>query len=57
VETRRKKAPDLSKACVCVWKFELWRQADGEPTRENALRRIVKMLNARFTNRNSKGER
>lgn len=55
METRRKKPPDLSKAHVCVW---LWRQADGEPTRENAVRRIVKMLNARFTtNRNSKGER
>jgi hypothetical protein len=49
VETRRKKASDLSKA----WKFELWRQADGEPTREA----VVKMLNARFTNRNGKGER
>jgi hypothetical protein len=41
VETRRKKASDLSKACV--WKFELWRHAD-EPTRENAVRPIVKML-------------
>ena len=42
VETRRKKAPDLSKACV--WEFELWRHADDEPTRESAVRRIVKML-------------
>ncbi|WP_108522360.1 ROK family protein [Bradyrhizobium algeriense] len=42
VETRRKKAPDLSKACV--WKFELWRHADDEPTRENAVKRLVKML-------------
>ena len=41
METRRKKASDLSKACV--WKFELWRHAD-EPTRENAVRPIVKML-------------
>src|SRR3954465_3033774 len=42
VETRRKKAPDLSKACV--WKFELWRHADDEPTREAAVKRLVKML-------------
>src|SRR6267154_1352982 len=37
VETRRKKAPNLSKACV--WKSELWRHADDEPTRENAVKR------------------
>jgi hypothetical protein len=42
VETRQKKAPDLSKACV--WEFELWRHADDEPTRESAVRRLVKML-------------
>jgi hypothetical protein len=42
VETRRKKAPDLSKACV--WKFELWRHADDKPTRENTVKRLVKML-------------
>jgi len=42
VETRRKKAPDLSKACV--WKFELWRHADDEPSRENAVKRLIKML-------------
>jgi hypothetical protein len=42
VETRRRKAPDLSKACV--WKFELWRHADDEPTRENAVKRLIKML-------------
>jgi ROK family len=42
VETRRKKARDLSKACV--WKFELWRHANDEPTRENAVKRLVKML-------------
>jgi hypothetical protein len=33
---------DLSKACV--WKFELWRHADDEPSRENAVERLVKML-------------
>jgi predicted NBD/HSP70 family sugar kinase len=44
VETRAKKAPDLSKASV--WKFELWRHADDEPTREGAVKRLVKMLKA-----------
>jgi hypothetical protein len=42
VETRWKKAPDLSKAAV--WKSELWRHADEEPTREGAVKRLVKML-------------
>jgi hypothetical protein len=42
VETRWKKAPDLSKAAV--WKFDLWRHADDEPTREGAVKRLVKML-------------
>src|SRR3954469_18430025 len=42
VETRWKKAPDLSKAAV--WKSELWRPADDEPTREGAVKRLVKML-------------
>jgi predicted NBD/HSP70 family sugar kinase len=42
VETRRKKAPDLSKASV--WMSELWRHADEEPTREGAVKRLVKML-------------
>jgi predicted NBD/HSP70 family sugar kinase len=42
VETRRKKSPDLSKASV--WKSELWRHADDEPTRENAVKRLVKLL-------------
>ena len=42
VETRRKKSPDLSKASV--WKSELWRHADDEPSRENAVKRLVKML-------------
>jgi len=43
VETRWKKAEDLSKATV--WKSELWRHADDEPTREGAVKRLVKMLN------------
>ena len=42
VETRWKKAQDLSKACV--WRSELWRHADDEPTREGAIKRMVKML-------------
>src|SRR3954451_2638636 len=42
VETRWKKAPDLSKAAV--WKSELWRHADDEPTREGAVTRLGKML-------------
>jgi predicted NBD/HSP70 family sugar kinase len=42
VETRWKKAPDLSRAEV--WKAELWRHADDEPTREGAVKRLVKML-------------
>ena len=42
VETRWKKAPDLSKAEV--WQSELWRHADDEPTREGAVKRLVKML-------------
>src|SRR5262245_60478398 len=43
VETRAKKSPDLSKASV--WRSELWRHADEEPTREGAVKRLVKMLN------------
>ena len=42
VETRWKKAQDLSKAEV--WKSELWRHADDEPTREGAVKKLVKML-------------
>jgi predicted NBD/HSP70 family sugar kinase len=42
VETRWKKAPDLSKAAV--WHADLWRHADDEPTREGAVKRLVKML-------------
>src|SRR4051794_25768885 len=42
VETRWKKAADLSKAAV--WESELWRHADDEPTREGAVKRLVKML-------------
>ncbi|MCK1651806.1 ROK family protein [Bradyrhizobium sp. 149] len=42
VETSWKKAEDLSKAKVV--KSELWRHADDEPTREGAVKRLIKML-------------
>lgn len=42
VESRWTKAQDLSKATV--WKSDLWRHADDEPTREGAVKRLVKML-------------
>ncbi len=42
VETRWKKAADLSKAEV--WKVELWRHADDDPSREGAVKRLAKML-------------
>ncbi|OCK56535.1 ROK family protein [Bradyrhizobium sp. LMTR 3] len=42
VETRRKKSPNLSKACI--WKPEFWRHADDEPSRESAVKRLIRML-------------
>jgi hypothetical protein len=42
VETRRKKSPDLSKASV--WKSEIWCHADDEPSREESVKRLAKML-------------
>jgi len=42
VETMQKKAPDLSKARV--WAFDLWRHAEDDPTRESAIKKLVKML-------------
>jgi hypothetical protein len=53
VETRWKKAPDLSKAEV--WKSELWRHADDEPTREGAVKRLVKMLKGLITAAETEG--
>lgn len=55
VETRWKKAPDLSKASV--WKSELWRHADDEPTREGAVKRLVKMLKGLITEADAEGLR
>jgi hypothetical protein len=55
VETRSKKAPDLSKASV--WKSELWRHADEEPTREGAVKRLTKMLKDLIAAADSEGFR
>jgi predicted NBD/HSP70 family sugar kinase len=53
VETRWKKAPDLSKATV--WKSDLWRHADDEPTREGAVKRLVKMLKGLIAEADAEG--
>ena len=53
VETKWKKAKDLSKASV--WKSELWRHADDEPTREGAVKRLVKMLKDLITAADAEG--
>src|SRR3954451_20755023 len=53
VETRLKKARDLSKAAV--WKSELWRHADDEPTREGAVKQLVKMLKDLITEADTEG--
>jgi predicted NBD/HSP70 family sugar kinase len=53
VETRWKKAPDLSKAAV--WQADLWRHADDEPTREGAVKRLVKMLKGLITAADAEG--
>jgi predicted NBD/HSP70 family sugar kinase len=53
VETRLKKAPDLSKASV--WKFDLWRHANDEPTREGAVKRLVKMLKGLIAEADAEG--
>ena len=53
VETRWKKARDLSKASV--WHSELWRHADDEPTREGAVKRLVKMLKGLIAEADTEG--
>jgi hypothetical protein len=53
VETRQKKAADLSKATV--WKSSLWRHADDEPTREGSVKRLVKMLKELLTQAEEEG--
>jgi hypothetical protein len=42
IELNLKRAADLAKAAV--WKFELWRHADEKLTRDQAVERLVKML-------------
>jgi hypothetical protein len=42
VEPRQDRSADLSKARV--WKSQLWKHAEEKPTREGAVKRIVKML-------------
>jgi hypothetical protein len=53
VETSWKKANDLSKASV--WKSDLWRHADDEPTREAAVKRLIKMLKGLIAAAESEG--
>src|SRR3569623_1543980 len=53
VETMQKKAPDLSKARV--WAFDLWRHAEDEPTRESAIKKLVKMLKGLITKAEAEG--
>ena len=53
VETGWKKAKDLSKAKVV--KSELWRHADDEPTREGAVKRLIKMLKGLITEAEKEG--
>jgi hypothetical protein len=42
VELHKKKKPDLSEASV--GRFELWRHREDEPTREDAIERLIGML-------------
>jgi hypothetical protein len=53
VETRRQKSADLSKASV--WKSEIWRHADDEPSREEAVKRLVKILKGLIARANKEG--
>ncbi|MCO6414577.1 hypothetical protein JYK14_00075 [Siccirubricoccus sp. KC 17139] len=42
VRPHLKKAPDLSAACI--WESEIWRHRDDKPAREEAIDRLVEML-------------
>src|SRR3954469_11024961 len=53
VETGWKKSKDLSKASV--FKSDLWRHADDEPTREGAVKRLVNMLKDLIATAEDKG--
>ncbi|MGF6308779.1 putative NBD/HSP70 family sugar kinase [Bradyrhizobium sp. i1.8.4] len=53
VETRRKKSSDFSKAAV--WKSEFWRHADDDPSRDGAVKRLIKMLKDLVTEADKEG--
>lgn len=55
VELRQKKAPDLGKARV--WKSELWRHAEEEPSRDEAIKRLGKMLRGQIERAQDEGLR
>jgi hypothetical protein len=55
VELRQKKASDLSKARV--WKSELWRHAEEEPSRDEAIKRLGVMLREQIGNAEKEGLR
>lgn len=55
VALRQDKAADLSKARV--WKSELWRHADEEPGREEAVKRLGKMLREQLRQAEKEGLR
>ncbi|MGO4172964.1 ROK family protein [Bosea sp. TAF32] len=55
VELRQQKAPDLGKARV--WKSELWRHADEQPSRDEAIKRLGKMLRDQIANAEKEGLR
>jgi len=55
VELRQDKASDLSKARV--WETELWRHADEEPSREQAVKRLGKMLREQIEHAQKEGLR
>lgn len=55
VELRQDKAADLGKARV--WQSELWRHVDEEPSREQAIRRLGKMLRQQIRQAEKEGLR
>jgi len=55
IELNLKKAPDLSKSKVAA--SELWRHADDEPDREQAVERLVGMLRSQIKRADKQGLR
>ncbi|MDQ8732046.1 ROK family protein [Bradyrhizobium sp. LHD-71] len=53
VEPRQDKSADLSKARV--WRSQLWKHANGEPTRESAVKKLAKMLKELIKEAESEG--